>query len=72
MQLFLESNADYKSHKTHWCGLESVRTVSTADLLKRGWIIAALATKPPIEWPTNITLFGKKPEAAAPSLFLAS
>lgn len=59
--------SNWINHKAHWWGLESVRTVSTADSLKSGCIIAALATKPPIEWPTNITLVGSLPDTAAPS-----
>ena len=64
--------SNWLNHKAYWCGLESVRTVSTDDFLKCGCTIAALATKPPIEWPTNITLFGRLPETEAPSLAQAS
>lgn len=58
--------------KVYWCGDESVKTVSTADFLKWGCTIAALATKPPIEWPTSMTLFGELPETAEPSFDRAS
>lgn len=47
-------------------------TVSTDDFLKLGCTTAALATKPPIEWPTNMTLLGKLPDSEAPSFSLAS
>lgn len=65
-------SGDKRSHKAYWCGLESVRTVSTADFLRFGWTIAALATKPPIEWPTKITLCGKLTVVSPPSLDRAS
>ncbi len=46
------------STATYRWGLERVSTVSTAPFLSSRWTTAALATNPPIECPTNITLFG--------------
>lgn len=62
----------YRHYEIYWCGVESVKTVSTANFLKLGCTTAALATNPPIEWPTNMTLLGRLPEIEAPSFARAS
>lgn len=53
-------NKEYtQTYPTYLWGLERVRIVSTAPFLRFGCTTAALATNPPIECPTRITLVGR-------------